>query len=490
MRAIVFLARIHAHSAKVGEKYYKDPEAVIDLIFRLFDIIEAQQAQITELTERIKVLEARLNQNSSNSNLPPSSDGPGKPKPKSLRKKSRKKRGGQKGHTGHTLEMVSNPDEIIDLPAPECGSCGKTLRKRRQTYKARQEFDIKITKIVREYRAYEYDCQCGRIECSAFPETLRSKTQYGPTIESLVIYISQQLLVPYNRLSEFIRDVTDYNMSEGTMVNMVSKCADNLEIFEESAKQSLIQAPVVGFDETSIRLADRLAWIHTVNTDNLILLSLHGKRGTIAMNEIGVLPNFKGVAVHDYWKAYFTFDCPHSLCGPHLMRELIFLHEEVSVSWAKDFLRYLLRTKSIVDKAKENGKTGLSTSQLARISTGYDTIVTKCLRGSPINKNRARKRGRIKQSKQRNLAERLRDKKEEILRFAFNFQVPFDNNASERSLRMSKVKQKISGCFRSEKGARVFCRIRSYAQTMRKNGCAILDGLKLARKGIVFVPTG
>jgi transposase len=452
-----------------------DPEGVINLIEMLFD-------QIAILSQKVSKLEAKLALDSSNSSKPPSSDPPwDKPKPKSLRKRSGKRSGGQSGHKGHKLEMSKKPDEIKVLPVIKCDTCEDSLLNELvKSYKSRQIYNISIKMVVTEFQAEIKECSCGATTCASFPKGVDQPTQYGASMHSLLVYLNSYQLIPYARTVEFIKDTTGHTISQGTLHKSLKTCYKNLETFEQDARKKLINSAVVGFDETGIRYQKKSYWVHTACTDSITLLQVHPNKGFKAMTDQKILPSFKGVAVHDYAKAYYRFtQCEHALCGSHILRELVFLYEVSNCKWANRMYDLLIRMTAAADRACDSGQKAIDPRARGRFKAEYDRIVKSALRAEPRNKERIKKRGRIKQSKARNMAERLNIRKGDILRFLDNLLVPFSNNISERSFRMTKLQQKISGCFRSFLGAQMFCRIRSYIDTSKKNDKTILESLLL-----------
>jgi len=464
--------------------YDAGPDAVIDHIIFLYKKI----AELSELSARVSELEGQLAKNSNNSSKPPSSDGMNKPRPKSLRKKSRRRRGGQPGHEGRTLQMSDSPDVIEVIRNDACDNCKQSFSEEASVYERRQVFDIVIKMVITEFRALINACQCGAKTVSDFPAGVDRHVQYGDHLRAFLVYLNQYQLIPYERSVELIQDTTGHVISRGTLNNYNRMCHRALEPFEERARSLLIVAPVVNFDETGARCMKKLMWIHTACTARLTLLLLHAKRGQEAMDAMGILPDFRGVAVHDFLKAYYGYLCLHALCLAHILRELIFLLEVEGRKWAGEMIELLVCIHGRVKAAKEQGRTALHTRTINRFEKQYTKIWKKANRKERRCRERTGKRGRIKQSKARNLVDRMRGHRLELLRFMHDFSVPFDNNEAERSFRMTKVQQKISGCFRSVEGGEMFCRIRSYISTVKKNGLPVLDALNQAIRGDPFIP--
>jgi len=279
------------------------------------------------------------------------------------------------------------------------------------------------------------------------------------------------------------------DLSEGTLTNITETCSESLQQPLDEIRKQLEQSPVVNFDETGSSVDGKRQWLHAASTPNLTYYEIHPKRGSHAMDQIGILPNFNGRAIHDFWKPYFKYDCNHGLCNAHHLRELTFLHEQHDQLWAKEMIECLLDIKKAVDEGKTSSHT-LFKEQIQKFETRYQHILDKGYIENPLPKKKStkKKRGRQKKSKASNLLERLDEHRKQVLAFMYDFNVPFDNNLVERDLRMAKVQQKISGTFRSQDGANAFCRIRSYISTARKNALNAIESIIHAFDGKPFVP--
>lgn len=467
---------------QIIEIYKQGPEAVVNLVN---GIIEAFSKEIAGLKEtiarqdvRIKDLEDKLSKNSSNSSKPPSSDG-FKKVIKSNRKKTHRKQGGQSGHKGHKLEMVDNPDTTKKIELKVCEHCKTDLKYSDKIETRRQVFDIpKISRKVIEYRTYSTECPCcGKSTSSKFPDGVNRPVQYGENIRALVVYLSQYQLIPYERTTEFLTDLFQFPISQGTLYNILNECYNNLEKVEKSIVQKIKEKSVVHFDESGGYCEKIRQWFHVVSTEYLTFYSIHRNRGTKAIDDIGILPELKGIAVHDCYSSYFKYDKRHILCNPHLLRELKFLYEECKQPWAEEMEKLILEIKEEVDNKKLKGKNSIPNWKKDLFYYLYDSIVKAGLKKYPQNKGQSNIRGRKKQTKSRRLLIRLEKWKFAYLGFMEDFTIPFDNNLSERDIRMLKLQQKISGCFRSIKGAQFFCRIRGYISTARKNGKNVYQAL-------------
>ena len=457
--------------------------------------LHQQNQELQILRARIKDLEGQLAKNSNNSSKPPSSDGFKKPKPKSLRKNSGLKTGGQKGHPGTTLNQVDDPNFVEQHDVHSCESCQYNLDEIEPvTIEKRQEFEIPLMKMqVTEHQAKAKICpQCGLVNKGKFPEHITQPVQYGTRVKGLASYYNQNHLIPYERLQDIFCDVHSLPLSEGTLFNINVACHRKLEGFETTVKQMITEGPQANFDESGMRVNKKLHWLHVASTEKLTHFEIHEKRGTEAMDAIGILPMFKGLAVHDHWKPYFHYDCEHSLCNAHHLRELVYHEEQYEQPWCKKMRECLVAIKSEVDTLKEAGHAQMGLKRIQHYEQEYARILNNGLKEIPklpTVLNAIKKRGKTKQHPTKNLWDRLSNFKKETLAFMYDFTVPFTNNLGEQDIRMNKVKQKISGCFRSLNGAKVFCRTRGYISTVRKNGLNILDALVDVFKGAVFMPS-
>jgi transposase len=424
----------------------------------------------------ITLLCDRLNMNSRNSSKPPSSD---PNREKKTRKSSSKKPGGQKGHNGKTLEKVEDPDVIKVLKVDR-----STLPKGKYTeigYEARQVFDIQISRVVTEYQAEILEDENGNVFTAPFPLGVVQAAQYGETIRAHAVYMSQYQLIPYERITEHFSDQLDVPISAGSLFNFNKQAYDLLEDFEKLSKDKLANSQIAHADETSANINGKRHWLHCFSNEYWTHVFPHQKRGTEAMDEIGILPRFSGTLCHDHWKPYYKYNCTHSLCNAHHLRELTRAWEQDEQQWAKE-LQDLLVT--VNQKTADSGGI-LSKTLSQKYRQKYRDILSEgemeC--PPPEEKKEQGQRGRVKKTKSRNLLERLRDYEDDVLRFMNNIIVPFTNNQGERDIRMTKVQQKISGCFRSEEGAKIFCRVRSYLSTCKKQGITSSNALELLFKG-------
>lgn len=450
---------------------------------------------VIHLIARVHELEAQLAKNSSNSGKPPSSDGLKKPPiPKSQRGKSGKKPGGQNGHPGKTLEQVGTPDHVIPHGPAACGGCGLSLEEIEGTSTAkRQVFDLPEPKVeVTEHRIEAKICPCcGVVSKGKFPENVTAPVQYGERVQALAAYFAHQHFLPFDRLTQIFEDIFGIGISPATCANVDRKLFVQLEFFEANLKAHLIASKVLHFDETGMRCNKKLHWIHVASSEAATFYGIHAKRGKSAIDEFNILPKFHGNAIHDHWFPYFTYEqVTHGLCNSHHLRELTFVHENEKEDWAKEMHEFLLRTKEWVEAHTEQRYP--SEEQIKVLEMEYASIVLKGMKYHlhlpPLV---SKKKGKRKQRAGKNLLDRLADHYKCVLRFVYDFSVPFTNNQGEQDIRMVKLKQKISGCFRKLEGGQIFCRIRSYISTSRKQGWGVWDALMDALKGNPrLLPTG
>jgi len=453
----------------------------------LVDIILALQEQVQILTQRVKQLEEQINKNSHNSSKPPSSDGLKKPKPKSLRKRSGKKRGGQKGHKGHTLEKAEEPDLVVPLSVLSCNCRADLSNVPVHSYDCRQVFELPEPQLeVIEYKSEIKICPtCGQIAKAPFPEGVNAPVQYGARFRGMLVYMQNQHFIPADRLSQLVSDLYGTSVSVATILDASRRSYSNLAPFEEDLINTLIDSKVLHADESGVRTAKKLYWLHSASTESLTFYGVHQKRGTLAMDHFNILPNFKGRLIHDFWKPYLHYDCDHGLCNAHHLRELVFLFEQQEQAWAKKMFDLLLEMNNFVGEQSNQ----LTPEQKAPWLKKYHEILSEGWTANPLpEKPPKKKRGRAAKTKSQNLLTRFGDFEESVLAFLHDINVPFTNNLAEQDIRMIKVRLKISGCFRTVQGAEHFARIRSYLSTARKQGRNILDSITAAIKGAPFMP--
>ena len=472
--------------ALIIKTYNDGMNAVVTLVKDLNGQISNLTKEVGSLNQRITELEARLNKNSNNSSKPPSSDG--FKKPRNSREKTGKPTGGQPGHEGRTLEKVEKPDEVIDLK-PDICNCGCDLSDIKDITRTRQVFEMPVIKIkVIEYRSHEVECPCCRkVHKTEFPETVTQPVQYGENMQAFMAYLTNYQLLPLERTAEIISDILKQNISEGTLVNVNNRLYRNLEEVETSIKDQLKASEIVHFDETGLRSNGKTNWVHSASTEQLTHYAVHEKRGSKAPKDIGILPDFEGTAVHDHWASYYTFDnCSHSECNAHNLRNLKAIYEDYKHEWAKNMAELLVEIKRRIDALKAEGHSKMDAKEITKYEANYKSIIAKGKLEAPIPV--CEKTGKLKKNLEHRLINRLEKFDIETLSFMYDFRIPFDNNLAERDIRMVKLRQKISGCFRGEESSDMFCRIRSYISTCRKNGQKVMDSLVKAVKGEPFIP--
>ena len=470
--------------AEVRAAFHEGEEAVVKLFFET----------LGKLAERIQRLEDQIAKNSGNSSKPPSSDGL-KKQPKSLRQRSGKKSGGQPGHPGKTLKAVAKPEHVQVHRVQRCQHCQANLEDvKGQGYEKRQVFDLPPVQVeVTEHQVEIKTCpHCHQTTLGEFPAGVSQPVQYGERIKAQMVYFHQHHFVPLERTAEILEDLYDQTVSEGTIVAACQETARQVEPVYQLTKTELTNTKDTGhFDETGNRINGKLWWLHVVCTALLTYYAVHRKRGSQALDAIGIFPVFQGKAMHDNYCSYFQYEnIINVLCNAHHLRDLIFVRDQYQQTWAAAMITLLLEIKVAVEEAPPQQQS-LLPIQLTDFAARYDAILEAGLQACPVQEPAdplPKKRGKPKQHPVKNLLDHLQSRKNETLAFMYDFKVPFDNNQAERDLRMVKLKQKISGCFRSEGGAEVFCRIRSYISTARKNEQRVLDVLQMALHGSPFVP--
>lgn len=456
---------------------------------------EAVVAKFMEFDARLKRLEEIIGMNSTNSSKPPSTDNKLTKTKKPSTSNSKKKRGAQVGHKGKSLKMVATPDKIEVLLPTSCSCCDSSLKNINSSkYEKRQLFDLPDVKMqITEYQAHSLKCKkCYTLNKAEFPDNINATTQYGDNLKSFISYLNSYQMLPYERITETIQDLTSHKISTGTIYNFLNTHYDKLHKFETTLKESLKKEEVLNSDETGVNIRAKLHWIHVASSSTMTYYMLHQKRGRAAMDAMEIIPSYQGVLVHDHWTPYNKYtNCTHSYCNAHILRELNGITEKESVAWSQDMHTLLTNMNIAVHKAKDSDKTQLSQPQIQKFILNYEKIIKSANNYyPPPEKNLKKARGRPKQEKGKNLLDRLSKYQDETLRFLSDFKVPFTNNLAERDLRMIKVKEKISGSFASFKGGEIFCRIRSYISTLKKNNIAVLQGLRDALVGKSYIPVG
>ena len=452
------------------------------------ETIKSLQKTIDELKQIIQELTEKLGQNSRNSSKPPSSDGLSKPSPKSLRKRSGKKAGGQKGHPGTHLATIAEPDEVIQHIPSACSLCPSqdTCIKYAHKGETRHIIDAVVDVKIIAHQALEINCPLQRETYrGAFPESIKAPVQYGENLQALAVALNTIGAVSVKRTHEILSKVFNIPLSTGAISGMVERCAARLEDTVEKIGDRVAASSINNCDETGTRVDGKTMWVHDVSNGEYTHLTIHEKRGREGMDAGGVLPEFTGIAVHDCWAPYWKYeDIGHALCCAHLLRELIGVEENhPQQQWATAFKELLLEMKAAKEKAMAKGKEGLSHYYLEKFDQVYDRIIKQAYRKHPVVENGEKKRGRKKKGKVLSLVERLAKHKESICLFIKNFAVPFDNNQAERDIRMVKTKTKVSGCFRSIDGARNYLKIMSYVGTAKKQKINPYEAIRQAILG-------
>ena len=475
----------------MNEKYYielikekdfliaKQSKTIGELATKYFTL----EKDVKELALENKRLRDIISKNSSNSSKPPASDYA--KKTSSLREKSHRKPGGQRGHEGNTLKQIDIPDEKINHTPTHCpcGCCIESVEPHKT--EKRQIIEIPTVKYtVTEHISEHKICpNCGSIIKGTFPQEAKAPVNYGDNIKSQISYMMNYQLIPFKRTQEMVMDLFNLPISEGTLCNIKNELASQLDIFMENSRNALLKSPVLHLDETGISINGVRHWLHVASNKFITLLFPHANRGKNATDEFNILPSYKGIVIHDCWKTYFTYkNCRHGLCNIHLLRELKFFNEQDKYLWSDRFAKLLIGTKDICDDHRFKGINFLLDDTLDTIDRTYDSIIKEGFSELLL-------RGSIKENKNAyNLLKRLRDYKTSILYFAYDFNVPFDNNLAEQDLRMEKLRQKNSGTLRSSDNGLNTTKIRSYIKTARKNSINVLEAFILAFAGNPFLP--
>jgi transposase len=477
--------------------FEKGQAAILDLFRDVSRQMHELAQQMAKQAEALHTLQARQAKDSRNSSKPPSSDSYGKvQRTESLRKSGDKTNGGQPGHEGQTLLASEAPDRIETHEVPSCGHCQAPLLGIESVgYEERQVFDIPAIRIeVTAHRAEIKVCPaCGSASKGIFPESVTQAVQYGPAVNTWASYFTNQHHIPVERTTDIFEDLVQHRVSEGTVLKASEQLERCTQPSTEAVKGMLRNAEVLHADESGLRVAGKLHWLHVASTKHLTSYEVHAKRGQEAMDDAGILGEFKGTAVHDHWKPYFKYgECDHGLCNAHHLRELSFIDKQYQQSWAPDMAELLLEIKAAVEATPEP-LMSLLPPELEAFEKRYDKVVQSGFEANPTRvsptEGEVKKRGRPKRPPPVNLLIRLRDFKGETLAFMSDFRVPFDNNQGERDVRMVKVKQKVSGGFRTLAGAKRFGRIRGYISTARKNGKNVFEAIRDAFDGNPFIPS-
>ena len=452
-------------------------------------LVAVQAKRIAELEAEIAELRRQLGQNSQNSSKPPSTDSPfTKPAPKSLRRKSGRKPGGQPGHPGSTLTLVADPNERLRHEPGQCAGCGADLAAAPEVgIERRQVFDLPpMTVRVTEHQLIARRCSCGTTTCGAPPAGVTAPVQYGPRITAIILYLYVGQFMSKKRTAQALAELFGTPVSEGTVATMTTRAADGLDGFLDQVKDRIVESETAGFDETGLRVAGKLHWVHCARTGRYTLITCHTKRGREGIDDMGVLGRFRGVAVHDAWAPYDTYiESEHQLCCAHALRELQGVADtappDAQWCWATQVSDALVAMQHLAADAIATGADRIDPDALAEQVRRYRSAAqiglteTAARSDKPMQKHNA-------------LARRLLDRQDDYLRFTTGRRIPADNNGSERDIRMIKLRQKVSGCLRTLTGAKQFCAIRSYLSTAAKHGRNFFDTFVMLAEGQPWLP--
>jgi transposase len=450
-------------------------------VSRLKAALGEARGEVDWLRRRNTELEKLVTKDSHNSSRPPSTDPPWAKRTKSLRRPSGRRVGGQPGHAGRTLRLTQKPHRVVTHRPARCRHCSGSLAGARgASVERRQVVELVPARLrVTEHRAEVVRClSCGRRTKASFPSGVTAAVQYGPSILARVLYLHDYQLLPYARTVEAMKELFGCAISPGTLAAAVRRCAAGLIETELKIKRGLRRSAVIHADETGLRVKGKLAYVHVASSERLTHYAADVRRGKAAIDEIDILPAYRGTCVHDGWLSYTQYpDCQHALCGAHLLRELTYFEElcEVTKAWASPLKELLLEMKG----AAEREGAPVPAWRVEELTARYDRLVAEGQEAQPPPDVPP-----LACRQARNLLRRLTRRKQEVLRFLSDSSVPFDNNLAERDLRMVKLQQKVSGCFRTGEGARRFCRIRGYVSTMRKQGRGVLEALTGACRGV------
>lgn len=461
-----------------------DPEKIVALL-------ESVVAAHNKLNERVQEIEQHCHLDSHNSHLPPSSDKFGGVT-KSSRKKSKRSSGAQEGHHGATLKMTNASRQFVRHTVSVCQECGYDLEPIAPSeVKRRQVFDIPEPRlIVTEHQCEVKHCpRCHAATAAPFPPGVTKSAQYGVNIKTMAMYLMFYHSLPAERLCEVLEHLCGSVIAEGSLFNWANDLHQKLAEYEQTIKALLLRAAFLHADETGMQCKNKRFWLHVLCTALVTYYCLHGKRGREAINSMGVLPQFNGTVIHDSFSTYFSYEgFTHALCNAHLIRELRFAHEENHQKWARKMIRLLCNIHRSVEKARERGQKSLLPGQLHHYEQRYAQLLSWAKRRNPRQEGLLHQRGRKKQTKTRNLIERLETYRSSVLAFMYDMRVAFTNNQAERDLRPAKIKEKISGTFRSDAGGEMYCRIRGYISTARKYAIGVFEAVSCAFSGCPFIP--
>ena len=479
------------------ERLQRREEELIGVIDMLRETLAGVTKQNEELHQLIKSLEeqiasltAQLDQkkrNSHNSSKPPSSDGYAKPNPQSLRPTDTgKKAGGQPGHQGKSLKIEDAVDQHQPHYPSKCENCPHREECNGRVKERRYEVDVEVRRNVVCHEQMEMECPLsGETLTGEFPKNVTGTKQYGSNLQAFAVGLNTVGAVSIDRISQIFKDFFNIPLATGTVQNFIDGCATDLKGAKEFIFDQVAAGKVINADETGARVGGRLGWFHSYSSGAWVYYAYNRRRGQTAMDDIGFLPILNGsILVHDFWSPYFKYRAiEHAMCCAHLERELVFAYETTKQEWAEDLMKLLIEINAAKLKFLAQGKTGFTSEEWAAYEARYDACVREGLEANPLSPKDSHKRGKQKKGKTRCLLERFQDYKTEILRFATDWDVPFTNNEAEQNIRFTKVKVKVAGCFRSEKGAENFATIMSYAKTASKHGIGFFSAIRDAIMG-------
>ena len=454
--------------------------------------VDSMNQTIIELNQTIRELKEQLNKNSKNSSKPPSSDGLKKPavkKDRSLRESSGKKQGAQEGHNGTHLSVTISPNHFQNHMHSDCEGCHyrNSCLDKACIKETRHEIDVVVKVDVTAHNLINvHECPLhGGCREGSFPADIKATVQYGKNLQAMVVAFNTVGSVSINRTHEILSSVFNIPLATGTIKNMVTRCADSLKETYEKIRQMMVCAGLIHCDETGARIDGKTWWVHNASNQYYTYLTIYQKRGRIGIDAADVLPHAHGIIVHDCWSSYWKYqDVTHAICCAHLLRELNgVIENHPEQTWAPKFRKLLLEMKKIRDKALRADKAEVSYYYRHKFDKEYDDIIKTAYEENPLPETTANKRGRKKKSKVLNLICRLDNYKGAVCLFINNLYVPFDNNQAERDLRMIKVKNKVSGCFRSEEGAQEYLTIMSYIGSAHKHGINAFKAIREALDG-------
>lgn len=482
-----------AQEQQIFERLQRTNDLQAQQLESLLKLNAKQAERLARQAEQIKALLQKIDEltggpkDSHNSSKPPSSDGYSKkPAPKSLRKPSGKKQGGQPGHKGSGMKIERMPDETIRHYPSACGSCPHGEECHARIVERRYEYDIVVDSKLVEHQQMECCCplQGQSVLQGKFPDHIKATKQYGLNITAFASALSTVGMVGIDRIHRLLQGVFRIPISTGTIRTMLNRLKDATDKAVTAIREQVKKLPLLHVDETGWRVAGSLHWLHCACDAEWSYFAVDKKRGSEAMDRIGILPEYTNLAIHDCWAPYGKYTkATHALCGAHILRELVYVEETFDQGWARELKSLLEEILHQRHEREASGATAFAPAQLEGFSSQYDALIVKGISENPLPERVPGQRGRPKKGKIRALLERLQEKKEQILHFASDWIVPFTNNEAERSIRFSKVKLKVSGCFRTLSGAEDYASIMSYISTASKHGVNYFEAVKTALNG-------